>query len=134
MAGVAAAPPGRWQDPRAMAPPRLSVLLPVRDGLPWLAPAVESVLAQGEEAALELVAIDDGSRDGSGEWLQARAATAPRLRVVRTGPEGIVAALNRALALAEAPLVARQDADDLSLPGRFRAQLDWLAAHPGVAV
>ena len=59
-------------------PPEVSVLMPCRNALPWLPDAVCSVLAQ-RGVALELLAVDDGSSDGSREWLQAcEAALAQR--------------------------------------------------------
>src|SRR5258708_21982741 len=93
--------------------PRVTVLLPVRDSLPTLADCLRSLTAQTLEDH-EVVAVDDGSRDGSAELLEAYARTDPRLRVVRTEARGLVPALNTALGEARAPLVARMDADDLA--------------------
>lgn len=109
--------------------PRVSVLLPVRDARPWLPAALASLTRQTLDD-LEVVAVDDGSRDGSGEWLEQAARSEPRLRVERTAPMGLPAALNRALAMARAPLVARQDADDLSHRERLAGQAAHLEAHP----
>lgn len=53
--------------------PELSVLMPVRNALPWLCDAVGSVLAQ-RGVRLELIAVDDGSTDGSLAWLRACAS------------------------------------------------------------
>jgi len=113
--------------------PRVSVLLPVRDAAPWLASALAS-LARQTLADHEVIAVDDGSRDGSDEILD-RAARADRRLVVRhTAARGLPAALDLALSLARAPWVARQDADDLSHRTRLERQLAWLEAHPGVDV
>ncbi|HUI96056.1 MAG TPA: glycosyltransferase [Xanthobacteraceae bacterium] len=113
--------------------PAVSVLIPVYDAGRFLAPAIESVLAQ-TFADFELIAIDDGSRDASGRLLDEFAARDRRLRVVHQDNQGIVASLNRALALARAPLVARMDADDVARPDRFAKQVAFLAAHPEIAV
>ena len=56
--------------------PRISVLMPVRDAGPYLTDALDSVLAQ-TEPDLELIAVDDGSSDATGERLQALAARRP---------------------------------------------------------
>ena len=88
----------------------VSVLVPVRDAMPWLRSSFASLWRQSLRA-FEVEAVDDGSRDGSGEWLEREAARERRLRVVRTPARGLPAALNSALALARAPLVARHDAD-----------------------
>jgi len=113
--------------------PAISVLMPVYNAGRFLAPAVESILAQ-TFADFELIAIDDGSRDGSTEVLAQLAARDARVRVLTQENRGIVATLNRALELARAPLVARMDADDLSRPDRFAKQVAYLREHPEIAV
>lgn len=113
--------------------PSLSVLLPVRDAGSALAECLDSLAAQslGDH---EVIAVDDGSRDGSGERLAERAAHDPRLRVFRTPPRGIAPALNLALSHARAPVVARMDADDWAHPRRLEAQLARLREDPEVDV
>jgi glycosyltransferase involved in cell wall biosynthesis len=115
-------------------PPRLSVLLPVRDARPFLAEALASILDDPTAPDLEVVAVDDGSADGSAEVLAAAARRDRRLRVIPQPRLGLVAALNRGLGEARADLVARQDADDRSLGGRLRAIARYLDAEPAVAV
>ena len=101
------------------------MLLPVRDGGAQLGACLDSLAAQ-TLVDYELVAVDDGSRDGSGERLLARARLDPRVRVLRTAPRGLVAALTLALGEARAPLVARMDADDVAHPARLALQLERL--------
>lgn len=110
---------------------RVSVLLPVRDAEPWLAEAIESVLAQSE-ASFELLAVDDGSRDASAAIIEDYALRDARVRFLATrgGERGIVAALNVALAQARSPYVARMDADDRMHPQRLALQLAALDAEP----
>ncbi len=107
--------------------PRVSVLLPVRDAAATLPEALRSLGAQTLEDH-EVVAIDDGSGDGSGEILEAVAREDPRLRVRRRAARGLVASLNEALAAARSPLVARMDADDVAHPSRLELQAGRLAA------
>jgi glycosyltransferase involved in cell wall biosynthesis len=114
-------------------PPRISVLLPVRDARATLDACLDSLAAQ-TLADHEVVAVDDGSTDGSGDRLAERAARDPRLRVLREPPRGIAGALNRALSEARAPLVARMDADDVSHPSRLALQAERLARAPAVDV
>ena len=113
--------------------PRLSVLLPVRDAAPWLASSLASLWRQSFRD-FEVIAIDDGSRDGSGEILDRTAAIEPRLRVLHTPPHGLPAALNHALAAARGGWIARHDADDLSHRDRFALQLAALERTPDVDV
>jgi glycosyltransferase involved in cell wall biosynthesis len=113
--------------------PEVSVLLPVRDARETLDACLDS-LARQTLHHHEVIAVDDGSRDGSGERLLARAACDPRLRVFRTPPRGITAALNLALGEARAPIVARMDADDVSHPRRLAAQAARLSADPRVDI
>ncbi len=115
-----------------MPTPLVSVVLPFRDPGRYLGPAVESVLGQTLRD-LELIAIDDGSTDGSAAALAPLAAADPRLRVVAQEGLGLVPTLNRGLSLARAALVARMDADDISLPERLERQVAFMERHPEVA-
>jgi glycosyltransferase involved in cell wall biosynthesis len=107
--------------------------MPVRDAAAYLDAALRSILAQ-DLAELELLAVDDGSRDASPGVLARAAAADRRVRVLRAGGEGLVAALNHGLAQARAPLVARMDADDLAHPTRLSRQAAALARAPGAAL
>jgi glycosyltransferase involved in cell wall biosynthesis len=116
-----------------MADPRVSVLLPVRNGGAWLETALGS-LARQTLTDHEVVAVDDGSTDGSGALLDRRADDDPRVRVVHQRASGLVSALNRGLELCRAPLVARMDADDISHPRRLELQTALLDERPEVGV
>jgi hypothetical protein len=113
--------------------PRVSVLLPVRDGAATLGACLDSLSAQSL-ADHEVVAVDDGSTDGSAEMLSTRARADRRVRVVSTPPLGLVSALNRALAEARAPLVARMDADDRAARERLLLQAERLERDAAVDV
>jgi glycosyltransferase involved in cell wall biosynthesis len=105
----------------------------VRDATATLPECLDSLAGQtlGDH---EVVAVDDGSRDGSTAWLEARATRDARLRVLRTPPRGLVPALGLALAEARAPLVARMDADDVAHPERLERQARRLEEDAGVDV
>ncbi len=111
------------------APPRISVILPVYNGEAYLSEAIESILNQTFRD-FEAIIIDDGSKDGSLAILEEIAARDPRVRVVSRENRGLVATLNQGIELARAPLIARMDADDISLPERFEKQVAYMDAHP----
>jgi glycosyltransferase involved in cell wall biosynthesis len=116
---------------RAVISPRVSVLMAVHDGAPWVKDAVGSVLGQTLDD-FELIVLDDGSTDATPELLSA--ITDRRLRVERRSHAGLTRALNAALQLARAPIVARLDADDIALPERLARQVAFLDAHPEIGV
>ena len=111
------------------ASPRVSVLLPVRDAEPFLGDCLASLATQSL-TDFEVVAVDDGSRDGSAARLAAAARRDRRVRVVSRPREGLVAALNRGLEACRAPYVARLDADDLAARRRLELQAAALDADP----
>jgi len=111
--------------------PRVSVVMPVFNGAAHLRPALDSILTQTLRD-LELVAVDDGSTDETPAILAA--VRDPRLRVIRQDHGGMVSALNRGIREARAALVARMDADDISLPHRLEAQMRYLERHRDVAL
>lgn len=113
--------------------PKVSVLLPVYNARDHLREAVDSILAQ-TFTDFELLAHDDGSTDGSLAILEAYARRDPRVRVGSAPNAGITATLNRLIAAARGPYLARMDADDICLPDRFAAQVAYLDAHPDIAV
>ncbi len=110
---------------------RCDVLLPVYDGASTVGEAVASLLGQ-TMTDLRVIIVDDGSARPCADLLQRIAASDARIRLIRQDNAGIVAALNRALAEADAPLIARLDADDRAAPDRLAIQLGYLEAHPDV--
>ena len=115
-----------------MLSPSLSVVMAVYNGERWLAETLASLSSQ-TFGDFEIVAIDDGSTDGSAAILAEAAARDARYRIITQANRGLVASLNRGLAESRAPLVARIDADDVAEPERFARQVAFLQAHPEVA-
>ena len=116
-----------------MTTPLISVLLPVRDAGAYFDECMASLGRQTLED-FEVVAVDDGSTDGSEVALDEWAARDPRVRVVHREQEGLVATLNAGLELCRAPFVARMDADDISHPRRFELQIAEMEVLPWVGV
>lgn len=115
-------------------PPAVSVLMTIFNAGPFLAPAVAGLLEQ-TFGDFELVAVENGSTDGSRQVLRGFAAADPRIRVVELDRNiGRTPALILALERAAGELVAVQDADDVSLPRRLELQVARLRSEPGLAV
>lgn len=100
----------------------MSVVVGVRDGASELAGSLDSVLAQ-REVPLELIVVDDGSRDDTWEQLTGLASRNERVRCFRQDRLGLPFALAQGCAAAQAPLIARHDVAGRSLAGRFARQL-----------
>jgi len=93
----------------------------------FLSEAIDSILAQ-TLTDWELIAVDDGSTDGTYSLLEGYED--PRIRVVRLDQnQGIPRALNCGLKLVTGDLIARLDADDVADPDRLRVQAEFLDKH-----
>ena len=113
--------------------PAVSVVLPVYNAKRDLREAVDSILAQ-TFTDFELILINDGSTDGSGDICREYSKRDPRIVLIDRPNGGLVSALNEGLAKARAPLIARMDADDIATPERFACQYAHMVEHPGLAV
>lgn len=113
--------------------PPLSVLMPVYNAARYVAEATESILNQTFRD-FEFVIIDDGSTDGSLDILRRYEQQDARIRLYSRENRGLVATLNEGIGYCRAPLIARMDADDISLPERFDKQVAFMAAHPEVVL
>jgi glycosyltransferase involved in cell wall biosynthesis len=108
--------------------------MPVHNALPHLDQAIESILHQ-TVADFEFVILDDASTDGSTERLRDWASRDPRIRLIHVEKNlGPAMSSERVAREAQAPIVARMDADDISCPTRLEEQLRVLEANPDVGV
>jgi len=112
------------------ATPRLSVVIPARNALRWLPGAIASL---GGRADIEVLVVDDGSTDGTGDYLRSIARSDSRIRPLASGGEGPAAARNRGIEAAQAPLIAFLDADDRWRRGKIAAQLELHRLYPDLA-
>lgn len=110
--------------------PLVSVIMPVRNGGPFLAGAVQSILGQTLQD-LELLLVDDHSSDGAVDRLPREDR---RLVVMGHAGEGVSSAFNAGLAHARGAFIARMDADDISLPGRLEQQVAFLENHGDIDI
>jgi glycosyltransferase involved in cell wall biosynthesis len=114
--------------------PLISVILPVYNAQKYLFEALESLRYQ-TYPHFEVIAIDDASTDDSYRILKQYAHFDSRFHVYRNKTNlKIASTLNFGLTKAKGTLLARMDADDVSLPSRFQKQVNFLTKHPGVVV
>ena len=114
--------------------PRITVIMPAYQAAATLAHAMASVCRQTCRD-WELVVVNDGSTDDTGDVAARMAATDRRIRVIHHERNlGAATAMNRAWRSGAAPLVALLDADDAALPQRLALQAEYLAGQADVAV
>lgn len=114
-----------------MADPRFSVVVPLYDKVDSIAATLRSVLAQ-TLSPLEVVVIDDGSRDGSGDVVAALGD--PRIHLIRQANGGEAAARNAGVAAARGDWIALIDGDDLWYPDHLATLAGVADAFPDVAL
>ena len=112
--------------------PLVSVVMAVYNGRDFLGPALDSLLAQ-TFSDFELIAVDDGSTDGSSAMLDDYARRDGRVRVIHQAGAGVARARNVGLAHSRGSYIAVADADDVYLPERLAVEVDYLEHHPAVA-
>jgi len=111
--------------------PDITVLMPVRNGMPHVRDAVQSILSQ-TLSNIRLLVVDDGSEDDTVSCI--RGLDDGRIEIHHRPPLGVGAALNYGLEHVSTQFVARMDADDISLPTRLERQLRFACAHPEVGM
>jgi glycosyltransferase involved in cell wall biosynthesis len=107
--------------------PRVSVIIPVYNGAEFLADAIESAATQTYRN-LEIIVVDDGSKDSSLQIAQSLAAKDDRIRVIAQANGGVAKARNAAVAAARGDFIAPLDADDLWLPTKIERQMACMLA------
>lgn len=107
---------------------RVSVIMSVYNGADYLDQAVESILAQ-TYAGFEFIIIDDASSDATPQVL-CKYGDRRIIRLRNQSNLGLARSLNRGLAVARGQYIARQDADDTSLPQRLAMQVAYLESQP----
>jgi len=115
-----------------MFKPKVSVVMSVYNGERYLREAIESILKQTFKD-FEFLIINDGSTDSTVEIL--KSYKDPRIKIVNNKKNiGLTKSLNKGLRLARGEYIARQDADDISLPRRLEKQAEFLGTNSRTAV
>lgn len=111
--------------------PAVTVAMPVRNAMPWLPEAIESLLRQTVDC-FEILVVVDGGSDGSLDYLQNIGDS--RLRVLEQPNSGVTTTLNRLLSETRTPWMIRQDADDVSYPQRIERLLSEIRKYPAAGL
>lgn len=104
----------------------ISVVMSVYNSEKFLKPAIEGILNQTFKD-FEFIIIDDGSTDRSAAIIESY--NDPRIRLIRQTNHKLVYSLNQGVKVARGEFIARQDADDVSLPSRLEKELTWMSAN-----
>ena len=117
--------PGRTPAPLdPAAGPLVSVLIPCFNEEKVIAASVAGILAS-DWTNLEIIVLDDGSRDGTAAEVQRHFAQEPRVRLMRLENGGKAVALNKGLVLAKGEIVVALDADTQFAPDAIRLLARW---------
>lgn len=112
--------------------PLISVILPCYNAMPYLPYSIESILNQ-TYSNLEIICINDGSTDNTGEVLDNYAMKDSRIQVIHNSSNlKLIATLNKVIDLARGDYIARMDADDVSMPNRIQQQISYLENNPEI--
>jgi glycosyltransferase involved in cell wall biosynthesis len=106
---------------------QITVGIPVFNAMPYLPEALESILRQSY-TDFTILAINDGSTDGSLEYLQS--IRDPRLRIQSQQNQGLTSTLNRMLFEVKTPWLLRFDSDDVAYPHRLALTIEYIARYP----
>ncbi len=110
---------------------KLTITLPVHNGMPFVRDAVESVLRQ-TYSDFSFLVIDDGSTDGTTEYL--RSLNDPRVRLIARENRGLGTTLNQLFSESETEYVARMDSDDVCAPDRIKTVIAFLEDNRDVVM
>lgn len=109
----------------------ISVIMPIYNTGRYVAETIESILKQ-TFTDFEFIIINDGSIDSSLEILQHYAQLDSRIRLISRENRGYAKTLNEGLSLANAPLIATIDSDDVAFVDRLFLQVQFMEKHPEV--
>jgi glycosyltransferase involved in cell wall biosynthesis len=111
----------------------VSVIVPTYNRRAMVCEAIDSVLAN-RGVCFELIVVDDGSTEGTAPELARRYGRDAKVRIERTANRGPAAARNVGVALANAPLIAFLDSDDLWSAGKLSRHLEYMQANPALDI
>jgi glycosyltransferase involved in cell wall biosynthesis len=114
-------------------PVKISIVMSVYNGGKYLADSLESILNQTHRN-LELIIVNDGSRDDSLEIIQNYMKVDKRIILIDQKNLGLTKSLNIAISVATGEYIARQDADDVSAPNRLKLFVNFLLKNKNIEI
>lgn len=115
--------------------PKISVIMAAYNAEKYLDESIKSILNQTFRD-FEFIIFEDGSNDGTRTIIKKYVKKDKRIRVIfnkrNIGYVGFIRNLNRGIKLAQGKYIARQDADDVSLPGRLKKQYEFLEKNKDI--
>ena len=117
-----------------LAPPAISVIMSVKNGMHDLHKSIESILNQSF-SDVEFIICDDGSTDDTMRILEAYKQKDERIILIHNNiSQGLAYSLNKCIEISRSNILARQDADDTSEVNRFEIQYEFVQSHPEYAI
>ena len=114
--------------------PKISVIMSVLNGEKYMKKGIESIRNQ-TFTDWEFIICDDGSIDSTWEILNQYAEMDSRIIPIRNDEnKGLAFSLNKCIQVSRSNILARQDADDVSLDNRFKIQYEFVLEHPEYAI
>ncbi len=114
--------------------PKISVIMSVYNGEKYLEESIQSILNQSFRD-FEFIIVDDGSSDRTLEILKDYTEKDSRVKIITNEKNiGLTKSLNKAIKIAQGKYIARQDADDISLPQRLEKQIEFLEKNPEIKI
>jgi glycosyltransferase involved in cell wall biosynthesis len=109
----------------------LSIVVPVYNAEAYLKESIDSLLSQ-TYPDFEIILINDGSKDRSGDICESYKKKDSRIRVYHQQNQGVNRTLNFGIDQSQGEWIGRHDADDWSKPNRFERQIQYLRKNPDV--
>jgi glycosyltransferase involved in cell wall biosynthesis len=111
--------------------PRISIVIPLYNAIKYVSSCIDSILSQEGSEEFEIVVVDDGSTDGSYEFVRAQY---PSVRLFKKPNEGPGSARNYGVRVARGEVIIFIDSDDVMLPGRLAFQGGFMLENPQFAL
>lgn len=114
--------------------PLVSIVMTVYNDIKYIEESINSILNQTYKN-FEFIIIDDASTDGTQSLLKQYSITDNRLKVIYNKNNiGFIRSLNKGFKHAKGKYIARQDADDISLPKRLETQVRYLENNQNIGL